>query len=97
MIVPVVIMDKPNNFDTMASYLRNIRPSNDYMSFDRMVRAILFWFDTHRIKEPQVFFEHEGKEWMAFLAYLTSDLGELPPLLTKDFVKSMYKFSTGTR
>jgi hypothetical protein len=86
-----------SKFDEMASYLRNIRPPNDYMSFDRMVRAILFWFDTHRIKEPQVFFEQEGKEWQAFLAYLTSELGELPPLLTKDFVKSMSGFASATR
>ena len=86
-----------SKFDEMASYLRKIRPSNDYMTFDRMVRAILFWFDRHRIKEPQVFFEQEGKEWLSFLGYLKLELDELPPILTKDFIKSMYKFSLETR
>jgi hypothetical protein len=86
-----------SKFDEMASYLRNIRPPNDYMSFDRMVRAILFWFDTHRIKEPQVFFEQQGKEYDAFMNYLSENLGETPPVLTKDFVKSMSVFSSSTR
>ncbi len=86
-----------SKFEEMASYLRNIRPPNDYMTFDRMVRAILYWFDTRRIKEPQVFFEHEGKEWEAFLAYLNEELNGDVPLLTKDFVQSMWKFSAGTR
>ena len=79
------------------SYLRNLRPPNDYMLFDRTVRLVLLWFDTHKIREPRVFFELEGKEYQAFVNYLTSELGEAPTLLTKDFVSSMFKFSRETR
>lgn len=86
-----------SNFEEMASYLRNIRPPNDYVQFDRIVRLVLFWFDTHRIKEPQVFLEQEGKEYQAFVGYLKDTLGEVPTLLTKDFVSSMLKFSRSTR
>ena len=85
-----------SNFEEMASYLRNIRPPNDYVNFDRLVRLVLFWYDTHRIKEPQVFLEQEGKEYQSFIVYLTSELGA-PPVLTKDFVASMLKFARATR
>jgi hypothetical protein len=89
-------MDRSKSFAEMATYLRSIRPSNDYVQFDRIVRLVLFWYDTHRIKEPQVFLEQEGKEYQAFMAYLTSELGH-QPVLTKDFVGSMLKFSRETR
>lgn len=89
-------MERSKSFEEMASYLRNIRPPNDYVQFDRLVRLVLFWYDTHRIKEPQVFLEQEGKEYQAFVAYLTSELG-YPPTLTKDFVSSMLNFSRSTR
>jgi hypothetical protein len=79
------------------SYLRNIRPPNDYLLFDRTVRLVLLWFDTHKIREPRVFFELEGKEYQAFVNYLTEILGEAPTLLTKDFVSSMSKFARDTR
>lgn len=89
-------MERSKSFDEMATYLRSIRPPNDYVEFDRLVRLVLFWYDTHRIKEPQVFLEQEGKEYQAFVAYLTLELG-YPPTLTKDFVSSMLKFSRSTR
>ena len=92
-------MQTPSAFEEMASYLRNIRPPNDYVTFDRIVRLVLFWFDTHRIKEPQVFLEFEGKEYQAFISFMTVQLGEAPPpsIWTKDFVKSMLGFSRSTR
>ena len=86
-----------SSYEEMASYLRNIRPPNDYVTFDRTVRLVLFWFDTHKIREPQVFLELEGKEYQAFVTFVTSELGETPKLLTKDFVASMLKFSRSTR
>ena len=89
-------MNRSKSFQEMASYLRNIRPPNDYVNFDRLVRLVLFWYDTHRIKEPQVFLEMEGKEYQAFVDYLTIELAA-PPVLTKDFVESMLKFSRSTR
>ena len=85
------------SFEDMASYLRSIRPPNDYVTFDRTIRLVLLWFDTHRIREPRVFFELEGKEYEAFANYLAFELGERPTLLTKDFVASMFKFAAGTR
>ncbi len=86
-----------SSFQEMASYLRNLRPPNDYLLFDRTVRLVLLWFDTHKIREPRVFFELEGKEYQAFVTYLSTTLGESPTLLTKDFVSSMFKFSRDTR
>ncbi len=79
------------------SYLRSIRPPNDYVLFDRTIRLVLLWFDTHKIREPRVFFELEGKEYQAFVTYLSTTLGETPTLLTKDFVSSMYGYARSTR
>lgn len=87
-------MDSSKSFE---SYLRNIRPPNDYVDFDRTIRLVLLWFDTHKIREPRVFFQLEGKEYQAFTTFLKDHLGEVPTLLTKDFVESMFKFSRDTR
>jgi hypothetical protein len=76
----------------MESYLRNMRPPNDYMAFDRLVRAMLFWFDRHKIKEPQMFFELKGREYQGFLEFLTRETGEPIDPMKADFVKSMYSF-----
>ena len=88
-------MNSRKSFEEMASYLRSIRPRN-YLAFDRMVRCVLFWLDTHRIKELDVFLAQEGKEYQAFTLYLESALGS-PPLITPDFLKSMVSFAASTR
>lgn len=93
---PQINIMQTSSYEEMASYLRNIRPPNDYLLFDRTVRLVLLWFDTHKIREPKVFFEMEGKEYQAFVTFLTTQLGEAPTLLTKDFVKSMFQFARAT-
>lgn len=82
-------------YENMASYLRTIRPYH-YLKFDRLVRLILKWFDAYKIKEKEVFFELEGKEFESFKQYLESELGE-KVVLDKEFVKNMYKFAGSTR
>jgi hypothetical protein len=88
-------MEARKSFEDMAVYLRGIRPP-DHLAFDRMVRTVLFWLDTHRIKEPAVFLEQEGKEYQAFTLYLESVLGAVP-LITPEFLKSMVGFAASTR
>lgn len=88
-------MDVRKPIQRMNSYLRNNRP-RDYQTFDRMVRLTLKWFDTHRIKDQQVFFEKEGKEYEAFMAYLTAELG-VAPTFPPDFLTSMFTFARETR
>jgi len=82
-------------YETMASYLRTIRPYH-YLKFDRLVRLILKWFDSYKIKEKEVFFELEGTEYNSFKQYLETELGE-NVVLDKEFVKNMYNFSVSTR
>lgn len=89
-------MERRKSFEEMAVYLRSIRPSHNFLEFDRKVRTVLFWLDTHKIREPTVFLAQEGKEYQAFFDYVSSTLGE-PPILTPDFVASMVRFSGLTR
>jgi hypothetical protein len=89
-------MDTRKPVERMNSYLRNLRP-RDYQEFDRLVRLTLKWFDTHRIKDQQVFLDSEGKEYNAFIAYLTAELGVVPTFPSSDFLASMLTFSRETR
>ncbi len=72
-----------------------MRPPNDYMAFDRLVRAMLFWFDRHKIKEPQMFFELKGREYQGFLEFLTRETGDQIPVgaINAAFVKTISSFS----
>jgi hypothetical protein len=89
-------MERRKSFEEMAAYIRSIRPSQNFLEFDRMIRTVLFWLDTHKIRELKVFLAQEGKEYVAFVDYLRSVLPE-PPVLTPDFVASMVRFSSLTR
>ena len=82
-------------YETMASYLRQIRPYH-YLKFDRLVRLMLKWFDKYKIKEKEVFFEQEGKEYESFKTYLDTELEENVNI-DKEFVKNMFNFSVSTR
>ena len=82
-------------YENMASYLRTIRPYH-YLKFDRLVRLILKWFDTYKIKEKEVFFELEGKEYESFKHYLETELDE-KITIDKEFIKNMYNFAGSTR
>jgi hypothetical protein len=88
-------MDRRKSFEEMAKYLRSIRP-REYLQFDRLVSLTLTWFDTHKVREPAVFFENEGKEYAAYIAYLTAALGETPQI-SPEFSKSMMGFARATR
>jgi hypothetical protein len=85
-------MERRKSFEEMAAYIRSIRPSQNFLEFDRMIRTVLFWLDTHKIRELKVFLAQEGKEYSAFTDYVSSTLGE-PPNLTPDFIKSMVRFA----
>jgi hypothetical protein len=89
-------MDTRKPIERMNSYLRSLRP-REFLEYDRLVRLMLRWFDTHRIKEPKVFFEKEGNEYAAFVGYLTSELGYTPVFPSPDFVSSLFTFSRETR
>ena len=88
-------MEARKSFEDMAVYLRGIRPP-DHLAFDRMVRTVLFWLDTHRIKELPVFLAQEGKEYQTFILFIESVLGTAP-LITPEFLKSMVGFAASTR
>jgi hypothetical protein len=90
-------MDTRKPIERMNSYLRGIRPLVDFQDFDRTVRLTLNWFDSHRIREPKVFVELEGKEYAAFKTFIDTEIGYEGPYLTKDFVVSMMKFAAETR
>jgi hypothetical protein len=90
-------MEYRKPIERMNAYLRSIRPLVDFQDFDRTVRLTLNWFDSHKIREPAVFLEQEGKEYGAFKTFIDTELGYEVPYLTKDFVKSMMNFARETR
>ena len=57
--------------DDLVKYVRDHRPtSDDPMLFDREIRLLLNWLDTHRIREREVFEAQEGKEYAAMLQFV---------------------------
>ena len=57
--------------DDLVKYVRDHRPSSDDpMLFDREIRLLLNWLDTHRIREREVFEAQEGKEYAAMLQFV---------------------------
>ena len=89
-------MDKRKSLEEMNVYLRSVRPEVEFLDFDRMVRLVLMWFDTHRVKEVAVFKEGEGNEYEAFVGYLTMSLGETPTF-PEGFVAKLFDFARATR
>lgn len=45
------------------------------MLFDREIRLLLNWLDTHRIREREVFEAQEGKEYAAMLQFVEERVG----------------------
>jgi hypothetical protein len=66
--------------EKLASYIRNHRPSDMPLEYDRMIRLTLNWLDTHRIREKSVFLAQEGKEYAAMLHFLEERLGFRPEI-----------------
>ena len=62
--------------DDLVKYVRDHRPtSDDPMLFDREIRLLLNWLDTHRIREREVFEAQEGKEYAAMLQFVEQRTG----------------------
>lgn len=80
----------------MNAYLRSIRP-RDHLAFDRLVRLMLAWFDAHpRLKDQPLFLQQEGREYEAFYAYLTQELGE-EPQIAPDMLSTLLSFARQTK
>jgi len=88
-------MDSRKPIERMNSYLRGIRP-REYIEFDRLVRLLLVWFDTHRVKEVDVFLAQEGKEYDALVRSLTDQLG-YEPTIDPDLLQSLMRFAKETQ
>jgi hypothetical protein len=57
--------------DDLTKYLRDRRPTeDDPLLFDREIRLLLNWLDTHRIREREVFEAQEGKEYAAMVQFV---------------------------
>jgi hypothetical protein len=57
--------------DELIKYVRDRRPTeDDPLLFDREIRLLLNWLDTHRIREREVFEAQEGKEYAAMLQFV---------------------------
>ena len=66
--------------DDLAKYVRDRRPmEDDPLLFDREIRLLLNWLDTHKIREREVFEAQEGKEYAAMLQFVEERTG------SKDF------------
>ena len=62
--------------DDLAKYVRDRRPTeDDPMLFDREIRLLLNWLDTHKIREREVFEAQEGKEYAAMLQFVEERTG----------------------
>ena len=60
----------------LETYTRKNRPVTyaDKLVYDRMVRLLLNWLDTHKIKELKVFLAQEGKEYAALIDFLETTM-----------------------
>lgn len=62
--------------EDLAKYVRDRRPTeDDPLFFDRKIRLLLNWLDTHKIRERQVFEAQEGKEYAAMLQFVEERTG----------------------
>ena len=65
--------------DDLAKYVRNHRQSeDDPLLFDRKIRLLLNWLDTHKIRERAVFEAQEGKEYAAMVEFVEGRTGVTP-------------------
>uniref|UniRef100_A0A6C0HL08 Uncharacterized protein n=1 Tax=viral metagenome TaxID=1070528 RepID=A0A6C0HL08_9ZZZZ len=64
------------SMDDLAKYVRERRPTEeDPLLFDREIRLLLNWLDTHKIREREVFEAQEGKEYAAMLQFVEERTG----------------------
>lgn len=62
----------------LESYTRQNQPDgfSDQLVYYRLVERMLYWMDTRKIRELQVFLEQEGKEYAALIQYLEDTLDQ---------------------
>lgn len=70
---------------SLIRYIQTHRPTEDPLEFDRTIRLILAWLQTHKIREMQVFKEQEGKEYNALINHLEEILGHQVVIETELF------------
>lgn len=62
--------------EELVKYVRDHRPmEDDPLLFDREIRLILNWLDTHRVRERAVFEAQEGKEYAVMLQFVEERTG----------------------
>ena len=61
--------------EKLAKYVRENRPAIDPLEYDRHIRLLLNWLDTHKIREKAVFEAMEGKEYAAMLQFVEERTG----------------------
>ena len=62
--------------EELVKYVRDRRPTeDDPLLFDREIRLMLNWLDTHRIRERAVFEAQEGKEYAVMLQFVEERTG----------------------
>lgn len=66
--------------DKLAKYVRENRPAIDPLEYDRHIRLLLNWLDTHKIKEKSVFEAMEGKEYGAMLQFVEERTAKAPEI-----------------
>ena len=66
--------------DKLAKYVRENRPAIDPLEYDRHIRLLLNWLDTHKIREKAVFEAMEGKEYAAMLQFVEERTAKAPEI-----------------
>lgn len=86
-------MDRRKSFEEMASYLRSVRPTIEYLEFDRVVRLLLAWFDAH----PRVKPADQDRLPERLYEYLEGVLGHPPEgYVTPDFILTLQRYARAT-
>lgn len=71
--------------DALAKYVRQNRPAIDPLEYDRHIRLLLNWLDTHKIRERAVFEAREGKEYAAMLQFVEERTARVPEITDELF------------
>ena len=66
--------------EKLAKYVRENRPALDPLEYDRHIRLLLNWLDTHKIRERAVFEAMEGKEYGAMLQFVEERTAKAPEI-----------------
>jgi hypothetical protein len=82
--------------DDLVKFVRNHRPSeDDPLLFDRKIRLLLNWLDTHKIRERAVFEAQEGKEYAAMVEFVEERTGVTPLQIDTELFQLLLGVSRG--